>query len=69
MMRKRQSTETAQNMILVEVTPQFVPGRIPRTSAPPVEPATLCVNVIETVMLTKVFADLRRRKSIETLQK
>jgi hypothetical protein len=27
MVMKRQSTETAQNLILDEVTPQFVPGR------------------------------------------
>ena len=70
MVMKRQSTETAQNLILDEVTPQFVPGRRPRTSPPPIEASELGVNVIEPVMvMTEVFADLSRRKSIETLQK
>jgi hypothetical protein len=69
MVMKRQSTETAQNLILDEVTPQFVPGRGPRTSPPPIEASNLGVNMIEPVMLmTEVFADLSRRKSIETLQ-
>jgi hypothetical protein len=69
MVMKRQSTETAQNLILDEVTPQFVPGRRPRTSPSPIEASKLGVNVIEPVMLmTEVFADLSRRKSIETLQ-
>jgi hypothetical protein len=67
MVLKRQSTETAQNLILDEVTPQFVPGR--RTSPPPIEASELGVNVIEPVMvMTEVFADLSRRKSIETLK-
>ena len=69
MVMKRQSTETAQNLILDEVTPQCVPGRRPRTSPPPIEASKLGVNMIEPVMLmTELFADLSRRKSIETLQ-
>jgi hypothetical protein len=69
MVMQRQSTETAQNLILDEVTPQFVPGRCPRTSPPPIEASQLGVNVIEPVMvMTEVFADLSRRTFIETLQ-
>jgi hypothetical protein len=64
---KRQSTETAQNMILDKVTPQFVPGR--RTSPSPIEASKMGVSVIAPIMLmTEVFADLCRRKSIEALQ-
>ena len=67
MVMMRQSSETPQNLILDKVTPQFVPGR--RTSPPPIEASELGVNVIEPVMvMTEVFADLSRRKSIETLQ-
>jgi len=70
MVMKRQSTETAQNMALVEVTPQFVPGRRPRTSAPPVEPATLCVNVFEpAVPMTEVYADLELRNTNATVHR
>ena len=70
MVMMRQSSETPQNLILDEVTPQFVPGRLPRTSPPPIEASELGVNVIEQVMvMTEVFADLSRRKYIETLQK
>ena len=70
MVLKRQSTETAQNLILDEVTPQFVPGRRPRTSPPPIEASELGVNVIEPVMLmTEVFADLELRNTSKTVHR
>ncbi len=69
MVSRRKSIETLQKRT-VPVTPQFVPGRRARTSPPPIEASNLGVNVIEPVMLmTEVFADLSRRKSIETLQR
>ena len=45
---KRQSTETAKNLILDEVTPQLVPGR--RTGPPPIEASELGVSVFETAI-------------------
>jgi hypothetical protein len=70
MVMKRQSTETAQNLILDEVTPQFVPGRRPRTSPPPIEASELGVNVFEPVMLmTEVFEDLELRNTSKTVHR
>ena len=70
MVLKRQSTETAQNLILDEVTPQFVPGRRPRTSPPPIEASELGVNVFEPVMLmTEVFEDLELRNTSKTVHR
>ena len=58
---QRQSSETAQNMILDEVAPQFVPGRRPRVSPPPIEASKLGVNVIEpAITMAKLHEDLQR---------
>ena len=55
---RRKSIETMQAGTILN-TPQIVPGRIPRTSAPPVEPATLCVNVFEkAIPMAKMSADM-----------
>ena len=56
---KRQSSETAQNMILDEVAPQFVPGRRPRVSPPPIEASKLGVNVFEpAITMVKLHEEL-----------
>jgi hypothetical protein len=69
MVSRRQSLETLQKGTVLN-TPQVVPGRNPRTSAPPVEPATLCVNVIKPVLLmTEVYADLEMRNASETVHR
>jgi hypothetical protein len=70
MVMTRQSTETAQSLILDEVTPQFVPGRRPRTSPPPIEASKLGVNVFEpAVPVTEVYADLEMRNANETVHR
>ena len=58
MVMQRQSTETAQNLIHDDVTPQFVPGRRPRTSPPPIEASNLGVNVFEPATMAELHADL-----------
>jgi hypothetical protein len=70
MVMKRQSTETAQNLILDEVTPQFVPGRRRRTSPPPVEASNLGVDVFEPARMAEIYADLGAAQSLhETMEK
>jgi hypothetical protein len=68
MVRKRQSTETAQSMILVEVTPQLVPGRRPRTSPPPIEATKLGMNVFEpAIPMAEVHAELDEAKLLSEI--
>ena len=47
-------------MILDEVAPQFVPGRRPRVSSPPIEVSELSVNVFEpAITMAKLHEDLQ----------
>jgi hypothetical protein len=53
--------EDLNDMILDEVTPQFVPGRRSRVSSPPIEASNLSVDVFETAITMVVAGPLQAR--------
>ena len=63
---RRKSIETLQEGTVLN-TPQIVPGRNPRTSAPPDETSKLGMNVFENVSVNEVHEELNETKLLSEI--
>jgi hypothetical protein len=65
-LNRRKSIETLQKGTVLN-TPQIVPGRDPRTSAPPDETSKLGMNVFENVSVNEVHEELNEPKLLSAI--